>query len=213
MKGAEKRMKYYNLSSNIIACDNFLPQQKIDELYTDFLNNREMFNIPSWGNEETETKEFYSEKCGGYDFWIDWNERENSNTFIQSLDRWFLHQGLSHYTHIKSLNIYDWLARPLKWDIHVICYNNGGYYNWHCDKKEGTLFTFNLILNKGNCLKGGDMFFMDDNKIIEVENKNNYMVVFPSFVSHAISPLYSNNKKDVSFLEQRFSVQFWVSFQ
>ena len=57
------------------------------------------------------------------------------------------------------------------------------------------------------------MFFMDDNKIIEVENKNNYMVVFPSFVSHAISPLYSNNKKDVSFLEQRFSVQFWVSFQ
>jgi len=206
-------MKYYNLSSNIITCDNFLPQQKIDELYTDFLNNREMFDIPSWGNEKTETNEFYSEKCGGYDFWINWDQRENSNLFIQSLDKWFLHQGLLQYTTMKGLNIFNWLARPLKWDIHVICYNNGGYYNWHCDKKEGTLFTFNLILNKGNCLKGGDIFFMDDKKIIEVENKNNCMTVFPSFVPHAISPLYSKDGKDVSFLEQRFSVQFWVSFQ
>ena len=57
------------------------------------------------------------------------------------------------------------------------------------------------------------MFFMDDNKIIKVKNKNNFMVVFPSYISHSISPLYTDNNKDVSFLEQRFSIQFWTKLQ
>ena len=57
------------------------------------------------------------------------------------------------------------------------------------------------------------MFFMDDNKIIEIKNKNNFMVVFPSYIPHSISPLYTDDKEDVSFLEQRFSIQFWIKLQ
>tara|TARA_R100001163_G_C4937220_1_gene110598 strand:- start:370 stop:609 length:240 start_codon:yes stop_codon:yes gene_type:complete len=75
-----------------------------------------------------------------------------------------------------------------------------------------TLFTFNLILNKTNNLKGGDLLFYD-REIIEVENKNNFLVVFPSYIPHAIKPLYTEDKKDVPFLEQRFSIQFWVRFK
>ena len=37
-------MNYYNLSKNIIACDNFLPNNKIDELFIDFFNNRNKFS-------------------------------------------------------------------------------------------------------------------------------------------------------------------------
>ena len=36
------------------------------------------------------------------------------------------------------------------------------------------------------------------------------MVVFPSYIPHAITPLHSNDNKDGAFLEQRFSIQFWV---
>ena len=71
----------------------------------------------------------------------------------------------------------------------------------------------NHFCNKSDKLKGGNMFFMDNNKIYEVKNKSNFMTVFPSYIPHAISPLHTDDDKDVSFLEQRFSIQFWVSLK
>jgi Rps23 Pro-64 3,4-dihydroxylase Tpa1-like proline 4-hydroxylase len=204
-------MEYYNLSSNIIACDNFLPEQKVEELYMDFLNNRKFFSIPAWsGSDKGDTKEFYSSKCGGFDFWISWNKFELECPAIYSLKDWFIHQGLMAYAEKNNLPIFSFLKRNLEYDIHTICYNNNGYYNWHQDISSGTILTFNLILNKGNKLNGGDMLFMDDGKIIKIPNKNNFMTVFPSFIHHAIIPLKSKDNKDVDFTSQRFSVQFWV---
>ena len=54
------------------------------------------------------------------------------------------------------------------------------------------------------------MLFMDNGQIIELENRDNCMVVFPSWVDHSISPIKSKDNKDVPFLEQRFSIQYWV---
>ncbi len=213
MKETEKRMKYYNLSKNIIACDNFLPNNKMDELFTDFLNNREKFKQSIWHDNDREYIQFFGSDCGGLDFWLDNKTEEDNNSFIESLHGWLINKGIFFYTQNNGSEVYKFLERKLQWDIHVICYNNGGYYNWHKDAKNSNIFTFNLILNKSNKLKGGDMFFMDDNKIIEVKNKNNFMVVFPSYISHSISPLYTDNNKDVSFLEQRFSIQFWTKLQ
>jgi len=213
MKETEKRMKYYNLSKNIIACDNFLPQHKVDELYTELLNSRAFFKIPSWSASSTSsTSELFSEKCGGLDFWLQNKTEENNDNFFESLHKWFLHQGLFYYMKDNASQVYEFLERDLVWNIHVISYNNGGYYNWHRDNPNKNIFTFNLILNKSDSLKGGDMLFYD-NETIEIENKNNFMTVFPSYIPHAITPLYSKNKQDVPFLEQRFSIQFWVSLQ
>lgn len=206
-------MNYYNLSTNIIACDNFLPNNKIDELFTDFLNNREKFKESTWENKGEKYIQFFGSDCGGFDFWLHNLNKNNNNSFIESLHEWLIHRGIIFYTQNNGSEVYKFLERKLQWDIHVICYNNGGYYNWHKDEKNSNIFTFNLILNKGNKLKGGDMFFMDDNKIIEVKNKNNFMVVFPSYIPHSISPLYTDDNEDVSFLEQRFSIQFWTKLQ
>lgn len=210
-------MKYYNLSENIIACDNFLPLQKTEELYMDLLSNRKLFQAPQWSStkEEKEKKswvEFFSDKCGGLDFWLYNKTKEDSNSFIEALHLWFMHQGLSYYNKDNRSLIYEFLERDLRWNIHVITYNHGGYYNWHKDTYDSNLFTFNLILNKGSSLKGGDMLFYD-NKIIEIKNKNNFMVLFPSYIPHALSPLYTENGKDIAFLEQRFSIQFWIRFK
>jgi len=212
MKGLEKRMRYYNLSENIIACDNFLPIQKVDELYSDLLNNRQVFQPPSWGNGENSNTELFSEKCGGLDFWLNDKTKQDNNSFIESMHKWMMHQGFEYYVKDNGAQVYDFLKRKLEWDIHVISYNNGGYYNWHKDISMSTLFTFNLILNKGNTLKGGDLLFYD-REIIEIENKNNFLVVFPSYIPHAIKPVYTEDNKDVPFLEQRFSIQFWVRFK
>jgi len=214
MKGTKKRMEYYNLSENVIACDNFLPKKNIEELYTDLLNNRNLFQLSNWNNKsDLPGVEFFSPNCGGLDFWITNKTIEDNNSFIESLSRWFIHQGLHFYASKNAPKVYEFLTRKLQWNIHVISYNNGGYYNWHKDEKNQILFTFNLILNKSDKLKGGNMFFMDNNKIYEVKNKSNFMTVFPSYIPHAISPLHTDDDKDVSFLEQRFSIQFWVSLK
>jgi len=179
-------MRYYNLSENIIACDNFLPTQKVDELYSDLLNNRQVFQPPSWGDGENMNTELFSEKCGGLDFWLNDKTKQDNNSFIESMHKWMMHQGFEYYVKDNGAQVYDFLKRKLEWDIHVISYNNGGYYNWHKDISMSTLFTFNLILNKGNTLKGGDLLFYD-REIIEIENKNNFLVVFPSYIPHAIT--------------------------
>lgn len=210
MKKTKKRMNYYNLSKNIIACDNFLPNDKVNELFTDLLNNRERFKEPNWNKNGENYTEFFGSDCGGFDFWLDNRTENNNDSFIESLHKWLLHRGIIFHTQNNVAEVYKFLERKLQWDIHVICYNNGGYYNWHKDEKNSNVFTFNLILNKGDKLKGGNMFFMDENKIIEVKNKNNFMILFPSYIPHSISPLYTADNKDVSFLEQRFSIQFWV---
>ena len=219
MKGTEKRMKYYNLSKNIIACDNFLNTQNVDEIFTDFLNNRNRFNISSWDYSNKSKKEVIdvhktmTSKCGGLDFWIEWETAKNENSFIGLLENWFFSEGFYFYINKDNYSVFQFLldnTNRLFWHIHVVSYNNKGFYNWHKDTSPKNLFTFNLVLQKSKKLKGGNMLFMDQNKIIEVENKDNFMVVFPSFVPHAITPLYSENDEDVSFLEQRFSVQFWV---
>ena len=154
MNGTEKRMKYYNLSENIIACDNFLPTQQVEDLYTDFLNNKGCFAIPSWGSDPSgnSLEEFFSSKCGGFDFWLENKTPEDNNSFIESLHQWVLHPGLDFYLEKNGPKIFEFLKRNLKWHIHVICYNNGGYYNWHKDAQNNILFTINLVLNKSPSL-------------------------------------------------------------
>lgn len=67
-----------------------------------------------------------------------------------------------------------------------------------------------MVLNDGDELEGGDMLFMDDNRIVEIPNQNNLMVVMPTYISHSITPLKSKSGKDVAFTQQRFSIQYWV---
>ena len=210
-------MEYYQLSSNIIACDNFLPQSKVDQLYVDLLNNRKRFKTSEWEHpynppDKKNADEFYSSFCGGFDFWENWGKFSDTIPSIHSLNEIFMHQGLTSFVLQKNIGLYKLLLRPLKYHLHVICYNNGGYFGWHKDASRDTLFTFNLVLSKPDGLEGGDMLFMDDGKIIRIPNTSNMMILFPSFIDHSITPLISKDNKDVSFMAQRFSIQFWTSF-
>jgi len=205
-------MKYKFLSPNIIVCEDFLPHHFIDLLYMDLLNNRGLFNTSRWyTKEEGHTDEnILGSSCGGLDFWV---AHENLDKVkmpaILGLAKWFFNQGLGHLIAPTPLSIFHLIKRDLIWNIHVVTYNKDGYYNWHADS-VGSLFTFNLILQKPSKLKGGNMLFRDE-KLIEVKNCNNFFSVFPSYVPHAVTPLIA--EKDVSFAEQRFSIQYWASLK
>lgn len=206
-------MRLKRLSENIIYCDNFLPQHKYDEIYMDILENRKKFQTEVWNDTHNENpyQQFLNQNCGGFGFWYDREEiKQMKMTPILSLKDWFFHQGIFSFAMQENMKMFDLMTRSISYSIHNICYNNGGYYNWHKDTTDGTIFTFNLVLNKGDSLSGGDMLFMDNGQIIEFDNRDNCMVVFPSWVDHSITPIKSKDNKDVPFLEQRFSIQYWV---
>ena len=200
-------MKYQQISDNIIICENYLPQQMLNLIKVDLLNNRTRFNLPYWTDS---TLNYFNEKCGGLDYWIENGKpAPPNNEAILGLNKWFYHQGLiSFINQSERISVFKFLERKkLEHHIHVIAYNDGGYYNWHQDSEH---FTFNLILTEGNELEGGDMLFMDEGRIIEIPNQNNIMVLIPAFLRHSITPLRSKTGKDVSFPQQRFSIQYWV---
>ena len=198
-------MIYEYASKNIITCKNFLPKVMLDKIKIDLLNNRTRFDLPVWSDK---TKNLFSEKCGGLDYWIKDGEIPPDNEAITSLANWFYHQGFFEFVQNQGRqNAFNFLWKNKKHKIHVISYNDGGYYNWHRDTEH---FTFNLVLNDGDELEGGDMLFMDDNGIVEIPNQNNLMVVMPTYISHSITPLKSKSGKDVAFTQQRFSIQYWV---
>jgi Rps23 Pro-64 3,4-dihydroxylase Tpa1-like proline 4-hydroxylase len=125
-----------------------------------------------------------------------------------ALNTRFYNQGFFSFLQNQGRdNVFHFLKKDLQAKIHVVCYNHGGFYDWHRDTE---FFTFNLIINDGDELQGGDMLFMDEGRIVEIATSNNLMVVFPSYINHCITPILSKSGKDVSFTQQRFSIQYWV---
>jgi hypothetical protein len=92
-------MNYYNLSSSVIACENFIPDHIVNDIYTDFLNGRKSFNIPNWGNRGKQNKN--TADCEALDYWISYKDNTEYNLNIKKLIDWFLHQGFSFYAEKK----------------------------------------------------------------------------------------------------------------
>ena len=213
-------MKFKYFSANVIGCEDFLPPMHLQDIKIEILNNRKRFNISNWsaseiknGNttriKDSDSLQFFNQNCGGLDYWIDYKEVLPDHEKITSLHKWFYSQGFFAFLDDRNTrDVFHLLKRPKKHKIHMVSYNNGGYYNWHTDSE---FFTFNLILNQGNALTGGDLLFMDEGNIIQIPNKDNMMVLFPWYLNHSITPVKSKDGKDVAFPQQRFSVQYWVN--
>tara|TARA_R100001440_G_scaffold72566_1_gene96552 strand:+ start:4274 stop:4891 length:618 start_codon:yes stop_codon:yes gene_type:complete len=202
-------MKFKYISDNIIVCPNFVPPHIEQELRIELMNNRGNFSTPSWWTSDKKYKyNGFGKECGGVDYWIKQDDKPKNNETIMALDNWFFHQGFFEFLREDGKQtVFDFLEKKQNsYMIHVISYNNGGYYGWHQDSE---FFTFNLILSNP-ALTGGDLLFRDGQKIIEIPNENNYMVVFPKYINHAITPILSKDGKDVPFPQQRFSIQYWV---
>lgn len=215
-------MKYEFISDNVIKCDNFLPPDKVNFIYADLLNTRKHFGIPHWSGSNRKDPEVqaFSQNCGNTDYWIDADKPETIKADnIKQLHKFFFQQGLSLFIQESGRKtIYDMLyVYPLVWSIHVTAYNKGAYYNWHKDSHmtykglRANMFTFNYMLKSNNSSLQGGNLLVRDNGEHEIESKHNQLVIFPGFVPHAVTPIQT--EKEVSFLEQRFSIQYWVGLK
>ena len=207
-------MHTFNLkTNNIITCEDFLPQKEIDFIYMDLLNLRKFFEEESWEYSEGNKTNLPIRNCGGKGLVINDKEEEKRSKcpHIFNLKERFFSPGIMFFIDsMKNNTIFNLLPiSRLKWHIHIVSYSNGGYYDWHQDTGNDTLFTFNLVLSKSPSMKGGDFLFNDE-KIIKIENRHNSLCIFPSYIPHAVTKITIDEEKSTSFLEQRFSIQYWV---
>ena len=220
-------MDYRFLTPNIIVCENFLPVHLIDKLYDTFETVAERFVEPQWANVadgDLSPEQTTYAHCGGKDFWYEGAEfKDEKYAPITNLSHWFFDQGFGAFIRKSPPSVFQFMGpldRKLR-NVHVVAYNNGGYYNWHVDNyvyvngesnKRKNYFTFALTLMKNHdkCT-GGDQLFMDEGRVLKVPLGHNILIIFPSYIHHAMNPMMTRDGKDLSFQEQRFNVQFWVT--
>ena len=73
-------------------------------------------------------------------------------------------------------------------------------YNWHVDYGEGLSRKLSLVVQLSNSdeYSGGILQLLDhSNNIINIDNKRGYVVMFPSFSLHRVTPVTSGSRQSL----------------
>lgn len=176
--------------------------------------------------------------CSAKDLWIPISQAKDSSTvdhpsmqvpwvpplLYELVERHFFQHGILDYCRNAKNSIFRLLpTQDADGRIHIISYGNGGYYNWHKDNSisEGAylygesparnmMFTFNLSLCKEpSGFEGGNLLFMDGDKVVQEPFAHNSMTIFPCTVSHAVETVRFNESENWD--NRRISLQFWMA--
>jgi Rps23 Pro-64 3,4-dihydroxylase Tpa1-like proline 4-hydroxylase len=208
----------------LIIVDNFLPSKYLDEMFSQIVSLKTHFSKSNWTSG---LQEGHGPNCTGSDIWLPFSEEEDdkNNLVGQELaDLWkfLFHEGLTDFLdNSNHIEFRKYSRKKHNFVYHIINYGDGGYYNWHLDSKvngrtwwginvnDPTLYTFALTLIKDETLiEGGKQLFMKDGKIVELESKNNQLVIFPSSVFHSLTEIKCD--KDLEWEKRRFNIQAWL---
>jgi hypothetical protein len=225
----------------LLVIDDFLPSGYLQKLFADVAALRPHFGIPEWSDEDSQRALAYQEDdrisslCTGEDLWLPNGDdlgvstRTKANPeniligrHLRQLQEFLFHQGVLCFLEASSHSVLNTLKDPWAYKIHIINYGNGGYYNWHCDRKlngrtfdgvprneAAVEFTFALtIANELSQLKGGDQLFMYDSKVLRLPLASNQLVIFPAETLHACTEIFAPD--DLPWENRRFNIQAWV---
>lgn len=208
----------------LIVVDNFLPSKYLDEMFSQIVSLKPHFSKSNWTSG---VQVEHGPNCSGDDLWLPFPEDEDDKNDLvgqqlADLYRFFFHEGLADFLNNSIHSEFrNYSKKKYNFSYHLINYGNGGYYNWHVDSKvngrtwyginvdDYNLFTFALTLIKDETLlEGGKQLFMKDGKIVELESKNNQLVIFPSSVFHSLTEIKADDKLD--WEKRRFNIQAWL---
>lgn len=208
----------------LIIVDNFLPTEYVELIFSQLTNLRPYFSKSNWTSG---VQQKHSPNCNGEDLWLPFSAKEddkNENIGQDLADLWkfLFHEGLINYLdNCKHYEFKNYSKIKYNFAYHLINYGNSGYYNWHVDSilqgptwygievENRNLFTFALTLIKDESLiEGGKQLFMKSGKIVEIQSKNNQLVIFPNSVYHSLTEIKCDENLD--WENRRFNIQAWL---
>lgn len=209
----------------LIIIDDFLPKSFAQNLLTEIITLKEHFGKSHWSSGE---QRGINPNCTGEDLWLPFSEEEDEKNLLLEggklveIWKYFFHQGIANFLdHSKHPQFYLYSKFNYNFAYHIINYPNGGFYNWHVDsevsgqtwfgfpvEKPATYtFALTLIKDDSNIIDGGRQLFMKKGKIVELQSKNNQLVIFPSDVYHSLTEI---TYLDESWESRRFNLQAWL---
>lgn len=107
-----------------------------------------------------------------------------------------------------NLHPYNQCIKECSLDYTLLSYyENGDYYNSHKDLSQFTALTW--IYKEPKMFSGGEFSFPEDG--VELEIKNNRMVLFPSWASHKVSEVFMDQDQEYT-TDGRYCITQFLCF-
>jgi PKHD-type hydroxylase len=136
------------------------------------------------GEEQTDTSIRISETG-----WIDLNPNSE-----------FIYNILAYIARQLNGQFFDFDLFGFVEDLQYTVYRDtGGYYTWHLDRGNGTTaprkLSLVLQLSDPSEYEGGDLELFTSVEPTKMEKKKGFVVAFPSFVLHRVTPVTSGTRR------------------
>lgn len=206
-----------------LIIDDIFDKEINNEILDEAISNKENFKIATVGGATSNTDIDYRSNTVSY--YDNLYEKRSDSPLLSNLDKLITSKEFKSIllTSVFPLNL---ISNTNKHETQVSRYGDENKYIWHIDSIIGTnqrIITLVYYFNKEpKKFSGGNISLtdsplynwktlVDDNpNIIDIEPKNNRLVVFASSTLHSVNPVIN---KSFNFEDGRFSANCWVGFQ
>ena len=199
---------YHTEPFHYIEIENLYTEEENKIIFDEILNHTHIFEGPEKLYSASIDGEYITKK-NGY-FWdLIYQKREHSRLLELNSRLFTTLQELTHSEHAMRID-FPWYFRNLVLnhdETLVSYYGNGGYYNPHADNGRITALTW--YWKEPKSFEGGELVFHDYD--LKIELKQNYTIVFPSMIAHAVKPLEMDTDKADNYYG-RFSMTQFASY-
>ena len=199
-------IKYYGNSKKsapIISIENFYTNDELKLIWRElnFLNSGDKLkDIEEMGTAQDKDGNYLKKSKGVF---LDHIFMDRSFSDILNINRKIFFPEFVEEISKKNL-IFRYLSKCNRDSTLLSFYTEGGYYDNHEDSCCITAISYFFLEPKK--FKGGDLFFSDFD--IEIEIKNNMILIFPSCFTHAVSEITECKEEKYG----RYSMTQFVSF-
>jgi hypothetical protein len=161
--------------------ENFYSDFEVSQITSELKNMSSLFLPPEQTGSASINFELLKQNKG---LWLDHNYPNiKTSSIIKYSNKIFDSRLLSF---LESSNKFWRLLRTSNWDNTLVsAYGYGDFYNPHSDTGTFTFITY--ILDNEQAYLGGDLFFQDFDRVLQI--KNNLGVLFPGSYMHSVSTI------------------------
>jgi PKHD-type hydroxylase len=171
----------------------------------------DFFNYAYWDNaftteeldklQEIALQATGAPKVGNDGGQIDYNYRRCNISWLFYKDNEWLYSRLDSIISKLNYDIFRYDILGFKEGLQLSNYKSedSGFYDWHSDigSRFNRKLSLSLQLTDATEYEGGSLELSIDNNNIIIPKKRGYISVFPSFISHRVSPVTSGSRQSL----------------
>lgn len=132
---------------------------------------------------------------------LDNSVRKSNILFIDPIENDWIYNKLEMACTMINLSRYKFDLRGFQSRLQLTQYADGGFYGWHMDCGTGNTslrkLSITVQLSDASEYAGGELQFMEGNKLVSAPKEKGMAVLFPSYVAHRVEPVTSGTRMSI----------------